>query len=149
MADGKRVRVVPTRTIPKGVAAMLALDQDAALEDNVVAMLASSSDVITAEVTSATRNVRLNGIEVREGDAIGLLEDELVVDATSFEEAVRWLLAEVEIDSRELVTLYYGAQVTEEQANALAGELAGDYPDLEFEVVFGGQPHYPYILSIE
>lgn len=149
MADGKRVRVVPTRTIPQGVAAMLALDQDAALEDNVVAMLASSSDVITAEVTSATRNVRLNGIEVREGDAIGLLEDELVVDATSFEEAVRWLLAEVEIDSRELVTLYYGAQVTEEQANALAGELAGDYPDLEFEVVFGGQPHYPYILSIE
>ncbi|MBN1246072.1 MAG: DAK2 domain-containing protein [Anaerolineae bacterium] len=149
MADGKQVRVVPTRTIPQGVAAMLALDQDAALEENATAMYASSSGVITAEVTSATRNVRLNGIEVREGDAIGLLEDELVVDANTFEEAVRWLLAEAEIDDRELVTLYFGQQVTEDQANALVEELSGYYPDLEFEVVNGGQPHYPYILSIE
>jgi hypothetical protein len=149
MADGKRVEVVPTRTIPQGVAAMLALDQDAPLGDNAAAMLASSSGVITAEVTSATRAVRLNGIDVHEGDAIGLLEDELVVDAASFEEAVRWLLAEAEMEDRELVTLYYGAQVTEDQASALVEELSHDYPDLEFEVVNGGQPHYPYILSIE
>ena len=149
MADGKRVEVVPTRTIPQGVAAMLALDQDAPLGDNAAAMLASSSGVITAEVTSATRDVRVNGIDVREGDAIGLLEDELVVDAASFEEAVRWLLAEAEIEGRELVTLYYGAQVTEDQASALVDELSQAYPDLEFEVVNGGQPHYPYILSIE
>ncbi len=149
MADGKRVEVVPTRTIPQGVAAMLALDHDAALGENAAAMLASSSGVITAEVTSATRDVRLNGIQVREGDAIGLLEDELVVDASSFEEAVRWLLAEAAIDDRELVTLYFGSQVSEAQANALVGELSSSYPDLEFEVINGGQPHYPYILSIE
>ncbi len=102
MADGKRVEVVPTRTIPQGVAAMLALDQDAPLGDNAAAMLVSSSGVITAEVTSATRDVRLNGIDVREGDAIGLLEDELVVDAASFEEAVRWLL--VKPRSKEVVS---------------------------------------------
>jgi len=145
----KQVRVVPTRTIPQGVAALLALDQDAALDDNAEAMYASSLDVITGEVTWATRDVELNGLAVSEGDAIGLLEDELVVDARSFEEAVRWLLAEAELDDRELVTLYYGEQVSAEQAEELVQLLMDLYPDLEFEVVAGGQPHYPYIISIE
>jgi len=145
----KQVRVVPTRTIPQGVAALLALDQDAALDDNAEAMYASSLDVITGEVTWATRDVELNGLAVSEGDAIGLLEDELVVDARSFEEAVRWLLAEAELDDRELVTLYYGEQVSAEQAEDLVQLLMDLYPDLEFEVVDGGQPHYPYIMSIE
>ncbi len=145
----KQVRVVPTRTIPQGVAALLALDQDAALDANAEAMYASSLDVITGEVTWATRDVELNGIAVSEGDAIGLLEDELVVDARSFEEAVRWLLAEAELDDRELVTLYYGEQVSAEQAEELVQLLMDLYPDLEFEVVAGGQPHYPYIMSIE
>ncbi len=145
----KQVRVVPTRTIPQGVAALLALDQDAALDDNAEAMYASSLDVITGEVTWATRDVELNGLAVSEGDAIGLLEDELVVDARSFEEAVRWLLAEAELDDRELVTLYYGEQVSAEQAEELVQLLMDLYPDLEFEVVAGGQPHYPYIMSIE
>jgi uncharacterized protein len=145
----KEVRVVPTRTIPQGVAALLALDQDASLDENAEAMYASSRDVITGEVTWATRDVQLNGIDVSEGDAIGLLEDELVVDASSFEEAVRWLLAEAELEDRELVTLYYGEQVLSAQAEELAEALSELYPDLEVEVVDGGQPHYPYIISIE
>ncbi len=145
----KTVKVVATRTIPQGVAALLSLDQDASLDENVAAMHASSLDVITGEVTWATRDVRMNGLQVKEGDAIGLLEDELVVDARSFEEAVRWLLAEAELEDRELVTLYFGDQVTELQARKLAQGLGELYPDLEFEVVNGGQPHYPYIISIE
>lgn len=145
----KNVVVVPTRTIPQGVSALLALDQGASLEENASAMATSSEDVITGEVTWATREVQLNGIHVHEGDAIGLLEDALVVDAQSFDEAVRWLMAEAELDERELVTLYYGEQVTEEEASALVDLLGDAYPDLEFEVVEGNQPHYPYIISIE
>jgi uncharacterized protein len=145
----KQVRVVPTRTVPQGVAALLALDQEASIDENAEAMYASSRDVITGEVTWATRDVQLNGIEVKEGDAIGLLEDELVVDALSFEEAVRWLLAEVELEDRELVTLYHGEQVPAAQAEELVELLSELYPDLEFEIVDGGQPHYPYIISIE
>ncbi len=145
----KTVKIVPTRTIPQGVAALLSLDQDASLDENVAAMHASSLDVITGEVTWATRDVQMNGLRVKEGDAIGLLEDELVVDARSFGEAVRWLLAEAELEDRELVTLYFGDQVTESQARELAEGLGELYPDLEFEVVEGGQPHYPYIISIE
>jgi len=145
----KQVMVVPTRSIPQGISALLALDQGDPLEVNVEAMMGSACDVITGEVTWATRDVQLNGIHVHEGDAIGLLEDELVVDARSFEEAVRWLLAEADLDERELVTLYYGEQVTETQAQALADQLGEAYRDLEFEVVEGRQPHYPYIISIE
>lgn len=145
----RHVIVVPTKTIPQGICAMLALDQTASLEENADAMEVSSHDVITGEVTWATRDVQLNGIQVKEGDAIGLLEDELVVDTRSFGDAVRWLLAEAKLEDRELVTLYYGDQVSGEEADSLADKLAEAYPDLEFEVIEGGQPHYPYILSIE
>ncbi len=145
----KHVRVVPTRTIPQGVSAMLALDQDASLDQNVDAMMSYASDVITGEITWATRDVRFNGVRVQEGDAIGLLEDELVVSARSLGEAVRWLLAEVDLKNRELVTLYYGGEIQGPEADQLVEELMNEYPELEFEVVEGGQPHYPYILSAE
>ncbi len=145
----KHVAVVPTRSIPQGVSALLALDQQATLDSNVAAMLRSAKDVITGEVTWATRDVELNGIDVREGDAIGLLDGDLVVDTSSFDEAVFWLLAEVELEDRELVTLYYGEGVDASQAQELVDKLSENYPELEFEVVEGGQPHYPYIISIE
>lgn len=145
----KQVAVVPTRSIPQGVSALLALDQQATLDGNVAAMLRAAKEVVTGEVTWATRDVALNGIDVREGDAIGLLDGELVVDAESFDEAVYWLLAEVELEDCELVTLYYGEGVDATQAENLAERLSETYPELEFEVVEGGQPHYPYIISIE
>ncbi len=147
--SSKDVAVVPTKTVPQGISALLTLDQQAELMDNVAAMSESATEVTTAEVTWATRDVALNGLDVREGDAIGLLEGELVVDTGSLEEAVRWLLAEADLEGCELVTLYYGEGVTEELTNALVETLAKAYPDLEFEVVEGGQPHYPYIISIE
>jgi len=145
----KHVAVVPTRSIPQGVSALLALDQQATLDGNVAAMLRAAKEVVTGEVTWATRAVALNGIDVREGDAIGLLDGDLVVDAESFDEAVYWLLAEVELEDCELVTLYYGDGVDAAQAESLAERLSETYADLEFEVVEGGQPHYPYIISIE
>jgi len=145
----KRVAVVPTRTIPQGISALLSLDQQATLDGNVAAMLRAAKDVITGEVTWATRDVELNGIDVREGDAIGLLDGELVVDAQSFDEVVHWLIAEADLEDRELVTLYYGEGVDEAQTEALVEKLSEIYSELEFEIVEGGQPHYPYIMSIE
>ncbi len=147
--SSRSVAVVPTRSIPQGVAAILMLDQDAALEDNVAAMQDAAQEVSTGEVTRATRDVELNGIQVRSGHAIGLLDDQLVVDARSYKEVVRWLLAEADLEDRELVTFYYGEEVSSDEADKLAEELEQAYPDLVFEVVFGGQPHYPYIISIE
>jgi dihydroxyacetone kinase-like predicted kinase len=145
----KKVVVVPTRTIPQGISAILALDQGATLDSNALAMANVAKEVMTGEITWATRSVDLNGIKVKEGDAIGLLDDELVVDARSFDEAVHWLLAEADLDERELVTIYYGSDVDEAQAQKLAEQLEVSYPDLEYEIIDGGQPHYPYIISIE
>jgi DAK2 domain fusion protein YloV len=145
----KHVAVVPTRSIPQGVSALLALDQQATLDGNVAAMLRAAKEVITGEITWATRDVALNGVDVREGDAIGLLDGELVVDTGSFDEAVYWLLAGAELEDCELVTLYYGEGVDASQAESLVERLSETYPELEFEVVEGGQPHYPYIISVE
>ena len=145
----KDVVVVPTRTVPQGISAILALDQGATLDSNALAMSRVANDVITGEITWATRTVEMNGIQVKEGDAIGLLDDELVVDAHSFDEAVHWLLAEADLDDRELVTIYYGSDVDNDQANNLVAQLEDAYPDLEYEIINGGQPHYPYILSVE
>ncbi|MGC9396904.1 MAG: DAK2 domain-containing protein [Anaerolineae bacterium] len=145
----KHVAVVPTRSIPQGVSALLALDQQATLDGNVAAMLRAAKEVITGEVTWATRDVALNGLDVREGDAIGLLDSELVVDTESFDEAVFWLLAGAETEDCELVTVYYGEGVDASQAESLVERLTETYPELEFEVIEGGQPHYPYIISVE
>ncbi|MBN1259637.1 MAG: DAK2 domain-containing protein [Anaerolineae bacterium] len=143
------VAVVPTRSVPQGIGALLALDQQATLDGNVAAMVRSASEVMTGEVTRAVRDVNLNGITVHQGDVIGLLDGILVSAAASFAAVVRDLIGKADIDDRELVTLYYGEGVAEGEAADLADELTAAYPSLEFEVIFGGQPHYPYLLSIE
>lgn len=147
--EGQEVAVVPTRSIPQGVSALLALDQQATLDSNVSAMLDMAKEVITCEVTRATRDVEINNVEVAAGDIIGLIDDELVVGTTSLREALLWLLAEADLEIRELVTLYYGEGVSEEEAIDISDDLAESYPNLEFEIVPGGQPHYPFIMSIE
>ena len=148
MSD-KQVAVVPTRSLPQGIGALLALDQQATLDGNTAAMLQAAKEVTTGEVTRAVRDVQINDVDVREGDAIGLLNGALVTAGDSFEDVAQELLAQADLEDKELVTIYRGAGVTEEQAVALSETLAQIYPDLEFEVLYGGQPHYPYLLSLE
>ena len=148
MSD-REIAVVPTKSVPQGVGALLALDQQATLDGNVNAMVQAVKEVITGEVTWAVRDVELNGLAVQEGDFIGLLNGDLVATAESFDEAVQKTLAKVDFTDRELVTLYYGEDVKETEAASLAEALGESYPEVEFEVVYGGQPHYPYLISIE
>lgn len=143
------VAVVPTRSLPQGIGALLALDQQATLDGNVAAMLRAARDVITGEVTHAVRDVVLDGVTVHSGDAIGLLDGTLAAAADTFEEVVRHLLAKIPLDDRELVTLYYGVDVSEVKALSFKDELAEAYPALEFEIISGGQAHYPYLFSVE
>ncbi len=148
MSD-KQVVVVPTRSLPQGIGALLALDQQATLDGNLVAMLRAAKEVTTGEVTRAVRNAQINGVDVQEGDAIGLLNGALVTAGDSFEDVAQELLAQAALEDKELVTIYRGVGITEERAIALSETLAQAYPDLEFEVLYGGQPHYPYLLSLE
>lgn len=145
----KEVAVVPTRNIPQGVAALLAFNHQAGLEENAQGMARAAGDVRTGEVTTATRDATLNGVTVRQGQIIGLQDDQLVVSGDAVDEVVEALLERMGVADMEIVTLYYGAGVRQEEAEALAARLQERYPDQSFEVVYGGQPHYFYILSAE
>jgi len=145
----KEVAVVPTYSIPQGVAALLAFNHQAGLEENAAVMERAMGDVRTGEVTTATRDVTLNGVKVRQGQIIGLMDDQLVVSGETVNEVVEVLLEQMEAAEREIVTLYYGAGITQDEAEALTAHLQERYPDQSFEVVYGGQPHYFYIISVE
>ncbi|MFQ6102308.1 MAG: DAK2 domain-containing protein [Anaerolineae bacterium] len=145
----KLMAVIPTRSIPQGIAALLATNYQADFETNVAAMTSAMEEIKTGEVTTATRSATINGVEVAEGQIIGLYNDELKVTGTTVEEVVQSLLKEMDTAQSEIITLYYGDAVGEGDANALADLLRQNWPDQEIEVVAGGQPHYHYILSVE
>ncbi len=145
----KSVAVIPCRTIPQGIAALLAVNSQADFETNVEAMARAIEDVETGEVTTATRSVTLNGLQVVDGQIIGLHNGDLKVAAPTVEAATLELLQQMYSEETEIITLYYGQDVTEDDANKLAQSLMLDWPDYEIEVVAGGQPHYFYILSVE
>jgi DAK2 domain fusion protein YloV len=149
MLSDKPIAVVPSRSIPQGVAALLATNYQADFETNVAAMTSAMEEVETGEVTTATRSATINGVEVTEGEIIGLHNDELKVTGKTVEEVARTLLKGMDTARREIITLYYGESVGEAEAGALADLLQQDWPDQEIEVVAGGQPHYHYILSVE
>ncbi len=145
----KRLRVVETRSIPQGIAALHALNQDADLETNLAAMEEARQGVRTVEVCRAVRSTSIAGVEVREGQIIAIVDDELKLAAETAEEGVLRALEGVEAVGASLVTLYYGADTKQTQAESLADRLREALPRYEVEVVYGGQPHYNYIVSIE
>lgn len=146
---GKRVEVVPSRTAPQGISALLAFNLQASLEENVAAMTRALAAIDTGEVTVAVRDAEIDGLAVKTDDVIGLLNDTLTTVATSPEEAVFDLLAQMQAGKAEIITVYYGDQIDAATAEALGARLAGAYPGQEIEVIAGGQPHYHYILSTE
>ncbi len=145
----KQVRVIPSRTVPQGLAAMLAFDADGALDEVAAAMEASMADVISGEITQATRTVEVDGVAVREGQYIALLDGSLILAADTLEDAVLGLLRQAEAEEAELITLFYGDGLSKSRAHQLADLLREHYPEQEIEVQYGGQPHYPLILSVE
>jgi DAK2 domain fusion protein YloV len=145
----KPVAVVPTKFAPQGVAALLAFNRQADLETNTAAMIATLEDVETGEVTAATRSATINGIDVSDGQTIGLHNGDLKVTGEEVDEVVIALLEEMNAAEGEIITLYYGNNTREEEADALAQALQEKWADVEIEVVSGGQPHYHYILSVE
>ncbi len=145
----KQVRVVPTKTIPQGISALLAFKYDADLDSNVAAMAQAIDLVQTAEVTRAVRSVDINGLAVEEGQIIGLLNGLLVTAGTDEETIVLDLLARMDAAESEIITVYYGATVERPQAERLVMMIRERYPDQEVELLDGGQPHYSYIISAE
>jgi hypothetical protein len=147
--EGKQARVVPSKSIPQGISALLALNPHADLGHNVAAMTAALGQVQTGEVTVAVQDARFDGIQVRAGDVIGLLNDTLSATGSTAAEVTQMLLEQMGAADLEVITLYYGQPIAATEASALQESLHELYPDQEIEVVDGGQPFYHYIISAE
>ena len=147
--SSKEVYIVPTETMPQGIAALLGFNFEADFETNCKAMTEAAESIQTAEITTATRTVQLDGLRVREGDYIGLVNGDLVIAGQDMEYVIHETLQRMNIERYEIVTLYYGEDMTRQQAEETAKSIKQKYSQLEIEVVDGGQPHYAYILSAE
>ncbi len=145
----KQVEIIPTHTIPQGVAALLTFDYEADFGTNVQLMKEAIGKVRTIEITQAVRPATLNSLRIKKKQYIGLLDDELLAAANTPEEVLTKMLTKLNVKKAEIVTLYYGQDVKEQQANTLAAAIRQKYDDLQVEVVRGGQPHYSYIVSVE
>ncbi len=145
----KQVAVVPSRTAPQGFSAMMALNPDGDLEETAAAMKQALDFVVTGEITRATRSVELDGVDVKEGEIIGLVNGRLCASGSDINDSLVQVLASMEMDEQEILTLYYGEDVTREDATAVARQIEALYPDIEIETLYGGQAHYFYILGAE
>jgi len=146
---GKSVRVLETHSVPQGIAAVVAFHPERSLEENAESMTEAARHVQTIEVTHAVRDSRSNGLTVRKGDVIALINDRLEHTGKEYEPVVQAALNGVGAGDYELVTIYRGLQATDSQAERLTEAIRGDFPGLEIEVQSGGQEHYPFILSVE
>lgn len=145
----KRVHVIPTRSVPQGLSAMLRLSPDGDLEPMVEDMTSAINDVETGEITMATRSIELNGVQVQQGEVIALLNGQLVLSSDSIESACLGLLEKANTNDRERITLFYGDNITKNDVNAIVDKIRSTYPSHEIELHEGGQPHYHFILAIE
>jgi len=145
----KTIRVVPSKTIPQGVAALLAFDYEADFETNVSIMTEALPTVKSIEVTRAVRSTKLNGLSIKKKQAIGFLDGALMSVGDNMVDTVKEVLEKSGLDKADVVTIYYGEDAAEASAEEISNGISEKYPELQVEVVNGSQPHYDYIISIE
>ncbi len=145
----KKVEVVPSKTVPQGLAAMLADNPDGELAVVSEKMTKALSEVKTGEITVATRSVEMDGVNVEQGEVITLLDGKLVASSKSVEEGVMAFLEKAKAGEHELITLYYGEELSQGEANRIVDVVREAYPNQEIELQDGGQPHYQFIISVE
>lgn len=146
----KTVRIIPSKTVPQGMIALLAFNYTQDLEENVTAMTNALKNVRTLEITTAVRDATVDDKEVRSGQTIGLLDGTLVEAGDDRDAVIHAMLGHVDMDDYEVVTIYYGDTMDVGQAEALAERITNQYDHLDtVEVQHGGQPFYDFIISAE
>jgi len=145
----KSVAVVPTKSLAQGLAAMLAFDQDQTAAHNREEMTKAFAHVKTGEVTYAVRDSSFNGFSIKEKDILGLVNGSIEIIGQDVNQVVLDVIEKMVEPDHELITLFYGHHVTEEEANAVAARISEDFPNVEVEVHYGGQPLYYYLISLE
>ncbi len=141
--------VVPTKTIPQGMAAILAFNPELSVEDNKEAMTAGFAHVKTGQVTYAVRDTSIDGVEIRKDDYMALAEGKIVLSTPGMMDAAKEVLTQLVDEDAEIVTIIYGEDATSDQANELASFIEEHFADAEVEIIEGKQSLYPFILSVE
>jgi len=145
----KRIEVVPTQTTPQGVAALLAFDYEADFETNAQLMREAQSTVKTIEITRAVRSTQLDGLNIKKRQTIALLDGDLLAAGNDTIDILSKMLAKLNLSKTGVITIYYGADTELAEAEQVSASIREQHPQLQIEVIRGGQPHYHYIVSIE
>lgn len=145
----KNISVIPTKTIPQGFSALMNMNLSAEFKDNENTMTGSISDVVTAQVTYAVRDTSSDGMEIKKDDIIGLSDKQILSSGSDVGKVTKDLVSKLINDDIEIVSLFYGQDTSEKQAQDLLEELEEQYPDIDIELYDGGQPLYYYIISVE
>ncbi len=149
LVENKKIHVIPTKNVPQGFAAALEFNPEVSAVENKTNMIHALDNVKVGQVTYAVRNTTLNGFSIKEGDIIGLDDKKILAKSHSLEETVMKLIARMKEDFHQVITLYYGEDVKEEDAEALCATIAENYPDCDVDFHNGGQSVYYYIISME
>lgn len=149
LVTNRNIHVIPTKNVPQGFAAALAFNPEASVPENKTDMTHAIDNVASGQVTYAVRETTMNGFKLKEGDIIGLDNKRILAKGKTIEETTISLIKALKNDDHEMITLYYGEGVTEEDAAALAARLSEEYPDCDVDFHFGGQPVYYYMVSLE
>ncbi|MDO8567566.1 MAG: DAK2 domain-containing protein [Dehalococcoidales bacterium] len=145
----KTIEVVPTESIPQGIAAFLAFDYEANLKNNVELMNKAISGVRSVEITRAVRSTQLGRFKIKRKQPIGFLDGDMVAVGSTDAEVINKVLARIDMAKSEVVTIYFGDDVKKEAAEKISTGIQEKFPTLQIEVISGGQPHYDYIISVE
>ena len=149
LTEDKKIVVVPTKTVPQGITAMISFVPEKSAEENAEVMEEAISKVHTGQITYAVRDTRLDDKEIHEGDIMGIGDKGILAVGGNKEEVAEATIAAMMSDEAEVISIYYGADISEESAEALAASVEELYPDCEVEINRGGQPIYYYIISVE
>ena len=145
----KKVAVIPTTSVPQGLSAMLRLMPDGDFDHIVEEMNDALQDVESGEITTATRSVEINGVDIKEGEVIALHNGKVVAASKSLEDACLGFLKCANTEDLERITMFYGSEISKTEVNRIADLIRSEYPSHEFELHEGGQPHYQFIIALE
>lgn len=149
LVEGKKIFVVPTKNIPQGFSAALAFNPEENAEQNLLNMYHAIENVVTGQVTYAVRTTKIDGFSLKKGDIIGLNSKKILTKSDNIVDTTLKLVDKLKDNGQSLINLYYGKDVSEEDATALSQKISEKYPDCDVELYYGGQDIYYYIVSME
>ena len=149
LVEDKEIIVIPTKTVPQGITAIINFMPDADVKTNEEAMLEEIKNVKTGQMTYAVRDTHIDDKEIHEGDIMGIGDSGILAVGKDLEETTKELIVNLVDEDSELISIYYGEEVSEEEAEKFAEEIEELYPDVDVDIQFGGQPIYYYVLAVE